>query len=358
MIRILVALLILGGAIFVQYRLANIPLPIDVDESAHSYTPQIAELLKQEVLVVDGPAIRRSGSVPTSTILFSGDNAELVNVEARFDSARIGKGFISILRTDPAQQLPPETPQQISYVPQADEENPTRPEVTDPNSAPCRTSVDLTLADNGAVPKELHFFQQNPGSEKYRSLEIEGIGADLVVKLQTRNLSKGLGEMVGPNCAKTLSVGNWSHSFSAPVPIDIVVPAGSSIRLSFSGDAQKIGPSSSNGYYEPFRLVALPVNARAIRKINQNAAGPALFEASQVEQQPPLVLRYLRVGAEQIQISYAGKAMVQKDGAFAETFDVLAFAKKNPILAIILGMFDAALLEWIRRTLMGPRNVS
>jgi len=40
------------------------------------------------------------------------------------------------------------------------------------------------------------------------------------------------------------------------------------------------------------------------------------------------------------------------------TFNLLEFAKANPILAGILAMFDAALLEWIRRALfkknLGP----
>lgn len=352
LVRALVALLILGAAVFAQYRLANIPLPIDVDESAHAYTPQTAELIKQEVLTVDGPLINRSTGVPNAQVLFSGTGAELVSVEARFDAAKIGKGFMRILRTDPNQELPPESLETISFTPQLDEEDPNKAKVVDPNSAPCRTSLDITLAENGTMPGELHFFQQTPGSAKHRSFEIRAIGADLVVRLETRNFAKGLGVMTGPNCAKTLAVGSWSHSFSAPAPIDIVVPAGASMRLAFSGAADQIG-GSSGGFYEPFKLVALPVNARAIRKINQNATGPALFEATQVDQQKPLVLRYLRIGADQLQLDYAGNAMVQKGGEFAETFSILAFAKSNPLLAIILGMLDAALLEWLRRMLMG-----
>lgn len=349
LVRVLVALLVLGGAIFLQYRLANIALPVDVEKATPSYTPQSAELVKQEELVIDDPIINRSGSVPNSRMLFSGDGAEFVSVEARFDSAVIGKHFTSVLRTDPNQQLPPDSPQPISYTPESDQEKPEGNNTQDPNSAPCRTSVDVALTENGSMPSELHLFQQTPGSERSRVLEMSATGADLVITLLTKNFSKGEGAMQGLNCAKTLTIGSWSESFSAPAPVDIVVPAGTSFRLLFNGAEGKI----SSGYYEPFKLVALPLNARAVRKAEMKSQTPALFEAERVVGQPPLILRYLRLGPDNVQLDFAGQAMVKEKGKFAVTFSLLQFAKANPILAGILAMFDAALLEWIRRSLMG-----
>lgn len=354
LLRILAALLILGGAIFLQYRLANIPLPVDVEDSTRPYTPQTAELIKQEGLVVDGPSINRSGSVPNARMLFSGDGAEFVAVEARFDSATLGKHFVNILRTDPNQRIPPETPQPISYTPEAGEEPTEDNKTKDSSSAPCRTSVDISLTENGPMPSELRIFQKTAGSEKSRILEMNAIGADLVVHLLTKNFSKAeVGQMQGLNCAKTLAVGTWSESFSAPAPVDIVVPAGTSFRLSFIGSEGKISGSRSKRYYEPFQLVALPLNARAVRKIKFETAGPALFDASKMEEASPLVLKHLRLGSEDVQLDFAGQAMVRQGGKFAVTFSLLEFAKANPILAGILAMFDAALLEWIRRALMG-----
>jgi hypothetical protein len=358
LIRILVALLVLGGAIYLQYRLANIPLPVDVEDPDRPYTPLTAELIKQEILVVDGPIINRQG--PNARVLFAGDGAEAVAVEVRFDSARIGQKFINILRTDPQQTLPPETREPISYVAQAGEEAkeqaPPENAQVQQELAPCRTALEVSLADNATMPRELHFFQKTAGSERHRPLEIRAVDSDLLVRLETRNFAEGLGTMRGKDCNKSLTVGSWNTSFSAPIPIDIVVPAGSSFRLSFTGAEGKL--SSGKGDYEPFKFVALPLNARAVRKMKESVPAPTLFEAARVEGQEPLVLKHLRVGSEQIQLDFAGQAMVQQNGKFAVTFNLLQFAKDNPILAGILAMFDAALLEWIRRTLMGSRTAT
>ncbi|HEU4479345.1 MAG TPA: hypothetical protein VFR80_12570 [Pyrinomonadaceae bacterium] len=352
LVRVLAALLILGGAIYLQYRLANIPLPVDVEKSTPSYTPQTAELIKQERLVIDGASINRAGPVPNSRMLFSGDGAEFVSVEARFDSAVVGKHFLTILRTDPNQKLPPESLQQISYSPKASEED-TEAQADDSKSAPCRTSVDIALAEDAPLPREIHIFQQRAGSDRSRILEMNAIGADLVVSLLTKNFTKAEGAMQGLNCAKTLEVGTWSESFSAPAPVDILVPAGTPFRLLFTGPKGGMSGSRSGPYYEPFQLVALPVNATGVRKIKFGEAGPAVFEAARIEGQQPLILKHLRLGSEDVQLDFAGQAMVQEGGKFAVTFSLLQFAKANPILAGILAMFDAALLEWIRRSLMG-----
>lgn len=352
LVRALVALLVLGGAIFLQYRLANIPLPVDVARPRRPYSPKTAELVLEEVLVIDGPLISPSGSVPNSRLLFSGDGAEFVAVEARFDSAYVGEQFLKILRTDDSQKLPPDTPQHISYLPQSEEGDAEQSKTQDPGSAPCRTSVDVGLTANGPMPNELHLFQLTPGSEKYRSLELKAVGADLVVRLLTKNFTRALGRMRGLDCAKTVTIGDWSMPLSGPAPVDVVVPAGTNFRLSFIGAVAKVSRSGGD-YYEPFKLVALPLTATAVRKIKRGAPAPALFEAARVEGQQPLVLKYLRLGEDKIQLDFAGQAMVQENGQFAVTFSLLNFAKENPILAGILAMFDAALLEWIRRTLMG-----
>lgn len=353
LVRVLVALFILGGAILLQYRLANIPLPVDVENSTRPYTPQTAELIKQEGLVVDGPSIKRSG--PNERMLFSGDGTEFVSVEARFDSAKIGNKFLGVLRTDPSQRLPPQTPQPITYTPEAEEEAATATNGKDPNIAPCRTSVDISLLENGPMPRELHIFQKTAGSEKSRVLEMNAVGADLVVSLLTKNFSKAeTGVLRGLNCGKTLAIGDWSESFSAPAPVDIVVPAGTAFRLSFTGSEGKISGSRNRRYYEPFQLVALPLNAREVRKIKLDNTTAPVFEAAKIEGDQPLVLKHLRLGSEDVQLDFAGQAMVREGGKFAVTFSLLEFAKANPILAGILAMFDAALLEWIRRAIMGP----
>lgn len=361
--RILVALVVLAGAIYLQYRLANIPLPVDVEKSKPPYTPATAALIKREELVVDQPVIDNSSGQAVTGILLSGDGTDFVAVEARFDSAQLGNGVMEMLRSDTRRNpLPKEDRQLIVYNAMVDEDAaaPASTSEGQPErqpAAPCRTSIQLRLAPGSKPLSELHFFQLDPGTDKHRNLEMRASDADLIVELLTRNFTDTLGEMQGANCGKTLEVGDWHRSFTAPAPIDIVVPAGASFRFSFTSAEGNMPWTSTGQSYEPFKLVALPVYARAIREVKRAAAPAAaggatqtIFEARSADS-GQLVLQYLRVGSEELQLAFGGQAMVQENGKYAVTFNLLEFAKANPILAGIMAMLDAALLEWIRRAL-------
>ena len=91
LVRILVALLILAGAIYLQYWLANIPLPVDVETSKPPNTPAGAALVKHEELVIEGPTIDNSGGATPSRSCSPAEGTKFVAVEARFDSGEIGK---------------------------------------------------------------------------------------------------------------------------------------------------------------------------------------------------------------------------------------------------------------------------
>lgn len=369
LVRILVALLILAGAIYLQYRLANIPLPVDVEKSKPPYTPTTAALIKREELVVDAPNVDNSTGQAPARVFLSGDGTDFVSVEVRFDSAQIGHDFMDLLRTDPEEKsLPTQARQQIVYSAMPDEEEAvtTSKTATSPakqEAAPCRTSIDVKLAAGAKMPAELHFFQDKPGSDRHLEFEMTAVGADLVVELLTRNFAKAFGEMQGTDCGKSLTVGQWHRSFTAPAPIDVVVPAGTGFRFSFNAAAGKMPWTGPGKFYEPFKLVALPINARAVRDVRREAS-PAtsaptepILDAQSVAGGPPLVLKYFRVGSEELQLDFAGTAMVRENGKYAVTFSLLEFIKGNPILAGILAMLDAALLEWIRRALFKGNQI-
>jgi hypothetical protein len=364
LVRILVALLILAGAIYLQYWLANIPLPVDVETSKPPNTPAGAALVKHEELVIEGPTIDNSGGATPSRILLSGEGTKFVAVEARFDSGEIGSDFIDLLRTDPEEKsLPTQDRQLIVFSAMPDEAaaaasgKPATPEKQ--QAAPCRTSIDVKLPEGAKMPAALHFLQVSPGSDQHRSFEMEVEGADVVVELMTSNLSdSATGEMQGTDCGKHLSIGpSWSRSFTAPAPIDVVVPAGSSFRFSFTSPEGKMPWSGGGKFYEPFKLVALPLNVRAVKTVKHEASSAAspsiatILDAESVADKPPLVLKYFRVGSENLELDFAGEAMVRKNGEAVFTFSLVDFIKGNPILAGILAMLDAALLEWIRRAL-------
>jgi hypothetical protein len=362
LVRILVALVVLAGAIYLQYRLANIPLPVDVEKSKPPYTPATAALIKREALVVDTPVVdlTDNSSGGTAGVLLSGEGTDFVSVEAHFDSAQLGNDFMELLKSDTQKNpLPTQDSQSIVYTAMVSEDAEAATEESGPKlekqkAVPCRTSIRVRLANSAKPPGELHFFQLDPGTEKHRNLEMKAIGADLVVELLTRNFTDTFGEMQGTNCGKTLEVGDWHRSFTAPATVDVVVPAGTSFRFSFTSAEGKMAWTSAAQSYEPFKLVALPVNGRAVRTVKREAS-PAtspktIFEARSTDS-GPLVLKYLRVGSEELQLDFVGQAMVQENGKYAVTFSLLEFAKANPILAGIMAMLDAALLEWIRRAL-------
>ncbi len=365
--RILVALMVLAGAIYLQYRLANIPLPVDVEKSKPPYTPATAALIKREELVVDLPVIDSSGPKAAAGILLSGDGTDFVAVEAHFDSAQLGNGVMELLRSDTRRNpLPKEDRQLIVYNAMVDEDAAAPPSAVEgqperQEAAPCRTSIQVRLAPGSKPLTELHFFQLDPGTDRHRNLELKASNADLIVELLTRNFTNTMGEMQGANCGKTLEVGDWHRSFTSPAPVDIVVPAGTSFRFSFTSAEGKSPWTSAGQSYEPFKLVALPVYARAIREVKREAAPTGagaiqtIFEARSADS-GQLVLQYLRVGSEELQLAFGGQAMVQENGKYAVTFSLIEFAKGNPILAGILAMLDAALLEWIRRTLFKGGN--
>src|SRR5258705_426847 len=214
LVRILVALLILAGAVYLQYWLANIPLPVDVETSKPPNTPAGAALVKREELVIEGPTIDNSGGATPSRILLSGEGSKFVAVEARFDAGEIGSDFIDLRRTAPEEKSVPTQDRQLivfSAMPDeaaaaASSKPPTSAEKQ--QAAPCRTSIDVKLPEGAKMPTALRFLQVSQGSDQHRSFEMEVDGADVVVELMTSNVSdSATGETQGSHCGKHLSIG-------------------------------------------------------------------------------------------------------------------------------------------------------
>jgi hypothetical protein len=355
-VRVLVVLLVIGAAIYLQYRLANIAVPVDVEKSSPPYTPAKAALVKNEELVVRSSSFGNA----STPVLLMGEGTESVAVEARFDVAQISQDFIDMLHTDPDEKSFPNSDQQpITYTSGPDDSEPEdknrKPPSTElQTAAPCRTLITIRLADGAKPISELDFFQTDAGSDKHRTFEMKAIGAGVTVQLLTRNFPKdeSLGEMQGSDCDKALTIGNWTRSFTAPVPIDVSVKDGESFRFSFTVPEGKNQFTSPGASYEPFKLVAQPLSAKSIETIDReqsNSTKP--FQAVAASNGPPLLLKYFRVGSEELQMDYSGQAVVQQNGKYVVTFSVLNFIKDNPVLSGMLAMLNCALLEWMRRSL-------
>jgi hypothetical protein len=354
LVRVLLVLSLFAGVIYLQYWLAHIALPVELEKS--KYSPVNAGLIKQEELIVDLPTRSApDGAAPPSSSFLTDDGKDFISIDAYFESARLHEDTSRMLRTDPDEtEFPSEGLIQIAYSTEGEK----KPDPKDGNGRrnddlePCRTSISVAEPKGGKMPGELHFYQsQGPGSDHYRYFEMRALGSDVVVTLETSNR---MGDDDAPGCNKSLVVGNWSRPLVGPVPIAIVVPDGKSIRFSYApfGRGQKwSGPES---LFEPFVLETSPLGASAVRKVTSTTpSAPAVLRASKVEGRPPLLLKRLLVGGDELQLAFGGEAMIQEKGNAAVTFDLLEFFKRNPLVAGLLAMVDATLLDGLRRAVLG-----
>lgn len=344
-VRVACALLALAAAVYAQYRLANIPLPVGVEKGKSDFTPARAPFALKRELVVEGPEAEGG-------LLLASEGKPHVAVDARFESARLGDEIMELLRRErPPKPLPPAGNGRIDYTTAGDAEprpTPAAGATAADGGEPCRTFIRVAAAEGAPRPSELRFFQlKAPGGDQYRYFEMRAVGADLTVELLTRNFG---GSGPDDSCRKTLSVGDWRRSFSSPVPLRVVVPAGASFRFSFTPLGDKTPWAGEDSPYEPFELASAPVSASALRVVarDANADAAPVFDAASVGR--PLVLRQLLVGRDELQLDFAGRAMVRENGEPARTFNLLKFASENTLLAGLLLMLDTALLEWLRRT--------
>jgi hypothetical protein len=129
------------GTIFVEYRLANIPLPVEIEKSDKVTIPPVN--FGQE-LVAEGPLIDTATGL---LLAHEGTSTEIVNVY--LDNAWLSKETASEYTIDPrAASLPGP----ISYATRGGEQN--RP--PDYNRA-CSTSVEVGLATKNKLPGKIHF---------------------------------------------------------------------------------------------------------------------------------------------------------------------------------------------------------
>lgn len=344
LVRILVAAVVLGSAVYAQYRLARIPLPVDVEISKAGYTPATAALFKREMLVLRGPS-RQTADEAEREMLFADNGSESVTVETHFQSARLHDDTTNLL-VHANKPVPSPGLHEIVYSTEGDAaSSSTRPrQPVNPSAKPCQTAIHISLADKNRVPTELQFYQTDgPGALHNRTFEMKALGADLVVELLTRNL---VANFQGAGCTKTILVGDWTHTFASPVPLKIILPAGTTLQFWFTPLEEKAPWQGPDGVFEAFELEALPIAVSSVSKVANN---DQVFNANSAKATQPLLLKRLLIGSSELQIHYAGEALVKENGNYAVTFNVWEFAKSNPLLASIFAMLDAALLEWIRR---------
>ena len=343
LVRIVVAAVVLAGAGYGQYRMAHLPLPIDVERSKDGYTPATAALVKRETLTIQGLS-RLSADEAQNQILIGDDGNDTVTVEVYLQAGQLHDETINLLKRG-NKPIPAPGRHQVVYSTEGDtESSPTPPpQPNNPNVKPCRTAIQVSLAEKNRVPTELQFYQKDGPGALHRTVEMKASGADLIVELLTRNLARNFS---APGCRKTIIVGDWSDTFASPAPLKIMLPAGTTLHFGFTALKDKAPWSAPDGVFEAFKLEGFPIAVNSVQKVANNLE---VFNAHAAQVAKPLLLKKLLIGSNELQIHYTGQAFVKENGNYAVTFSLWEFIKKYPPFAGIFGALDAALLAWIRR---------
>jgi hypothetical protein len=341
--RIGLGLLVLAVAAFAQYRLANVPRPVNL-ETTGKFSPATIRLGREE-LVIDGPVVNSSVGM-----LLSHDGRPNETVDARFDRARLDEQTIRLFESVGAK--PPSAPGKIDY-------RPDEPKIPVTSDEPCHTRVELRASQ---MPSEIHIFQLGePGFNHYRHLEIGTRGAELVSNLDTASPHDA---DLGPGCQYLLRVGDWSEPVTK-VGLTSIMAEGSDLRLYFRalkpdstpwadtggvlrldlGGAQKLNPNDP----PPFQARAISI--RALGQSNSSSAPPALISARSTDDGPLISINDLTVASDQLQLSISGNGWVTINGE-PDTVNFLKRVQENPILLALLAALDTALLAWVTRLIL------
>lgn len=349
-VRAGVGILVLAGAAFAQYKLANFPLPVDV-ETIENFSPATVKLGQQE-LVIEGPVVNAEEGM-----LFSHDGKPNEIVEVSLDPATLHEQTIAMF--EGVGRRPPSTPTRIDY--RADEsKNPAKGDES------CRTRVELFVTSQ--MPSEIRFFQLGtPGQAHYRNLEITTKGAELIANLQTASPHDS---DRAPGCQKLLSVGDWNISLTT-IAVSTVLAENSTLNFNFrplTTDSVLWGDAA--GFFEPFDLGSPqlkptdppPFQARAV-SVRPLGTGDSthtplpVISARSTNDGPLLTIYGLKIGSDQIQLNIAGKGRVQVNG-HDRTVDFIKRVGENPLPSALLAAVNTALLAWVARLIFKRHSTS
>lgn len=345
-IRVIAAVVVFVGAVFLENRLANFFLPVDV-EKQYDFAPTKVPRRNAE-LVLETPIVRAVGS--TSLLLSHEKNVNEV-VDVYFDRAELTEKTI---RRFQSLGVPvPSAPGPVAYV--------TNSTQVAPHAEECRTFARLRLEGIVNPTTAVHFYQlQGLGFDKDRSVEMKVSGAELLVDLHMAAPPSATAQPLG--CQKLLEVGDWQKSIPGSLGVELTVPSNSSFRFHFmpAGDAaEPLG--GTEGLYQPFVLGApqvspedpppLQVRAVLVKPLGNEsipACSKSLLSARSQDGKPPLTVENLKLGSAHLQIDVSGKGRVTV-GCEPVTVNLLERATKDPLLGAVLAAANGGLLAWLVR---------
>jgi hypothetical protein len=304
--RLLAGLLILTGALAAPLYFAFRPRPVRV-ENAGEFFPAAAKLGRHE-LTIEGPV---TNSEEGLLLYHGGRDHEIVDVE--IDSAVLdGDTLMGFSHSNP-----PTAPARIAYE--------TTKSAGHSAAAPCRTFIDIRLADKGEPLSSLSFYQlDSPGGADYRHVVMKAEGGRLLVNVTTESPDDD-GQATG--CRKLLKVGpDFEQETVGTYGVGMVAERGATLQFRFNptgiGNPLWDGPG---GLFQPLALGAekpdpsgrSPFRASAVelKPLGERPADPnPLLSARSPKGGELLSVESLKVGSDEIQIIVSGLGVVEVGG--------------------------------------------
>ena len=344
-VRLMAGLLVLTGAIIPQWYLIFRPEPVNLEDTG-KFSPAVLRLGREE-LTIDGPVTNSDEGLLLSHV---GQPNEIVDLS--FDRARLdGETLLQLSESNP-----PPNPTRIDYL--------TTKSAERMEGEPCRTSIEIKLADARKPLATLHFYQTGaPGGDIYRRLDMKATGGEVLINIGTDG-----DDVSAPGCQKKLVIGS---DFSLPTEgtygLAIVAEADSVSHFSFNPAMAKNtlwgGPDS---FFQPFDFgseqnspdAPAPLRARAveIRTLggNKSSEPTSVLSARSLEGGELLTVESLKVGSDRIQINVSGRGLVKENGK--DYINLVDRMKRHLLLTALLAVGNVAILVWFMRLLFSQRQ--
>ncbi|HKF23651.1 MAG TPA: hypothetical protein VKE93_18900 [Candidatus Angelobacter sp.] len=334
--------LVLAVALAVQYRLVNIP--VSELKDTQRFTPAYINAAEDSISFVDpetepGQFSFRYEQAPGQPMI----------INAYFDNAVLSAETLKQLANLGVQA--PSGPNSISYL-------------TNPQGTACSTNFAVeTIRRNGKGASEVQFFQaEQAPSERHRLVESKIDGIDSTVRIVSAGATTA-GQLA--QCGVTLQVGNWkAPALQGFLPITVEVPAGSSFRFRWEAADVKAAGWPTEGdvvsllTFGNERLDGFHARGIEIRPLQANAGASKNtgLSARCADPQSPFKIDYVRLARNRLEISADGRGRATEDGKVISKTDFLARISQYPLLALLVGGIDAALVGWARRAFFGKSS--
>jgi hypothetical protein len=324
LVRVVAAVAVAALAGVVQFRLARIPLPVEVGDKKKVGIPPIRS---GEKLIIDGLV-----APPQKRALFAyrGDPKEAVDIH--LDQASITPETRANYRLN--QKF--ESVDRLSYA--------TRPAGS--STGVCTTDV-AGVATEGNPPTRIVLFQsEGPGNQVYRNLAVE-LDREVFVDIST-NPPAGPPmdtDEDGPGCRKLLASISLKNGLEGGSLIKFRLMPSARLDLRFL----PLNPNapiwnSYDGIFEPLRFTSPIFQAKAISISSPN--GSTLFEAASSTPAEPLRVNRLTIGSNELQTDLSGMGYVKVRGE-PITLSVFDRLREYPLFGALFLAINGALATWL-----------